>query len=84
MRTKEKRVDLIAYKDDQRIAFEIETGKNSKAQVLENIEKCLQDNVDKLYLIATNRRAYEKIKRLLVEKDMMDCSRVCLEIGSGG
>jgi len=83
MGTKEKRVDLIAYKDGQRIAFEIETGKNSKAQVLENIEKCLRNELDKLYLVATNKKAYEKIRELLVENDLVDCSKVCLEFEGG-
>ena len=67
MRTKRKAIDLVAYKDGQRIAFEIETGKNSRKQIKRNVEKCLEDGVDKVYLVGTNGEACEKILKFTWE-----------------
>ena len=67
MRTKRKAIDLVAYKDGQKIAFEIETGKNSKKQIIENIKKCLNSDVDRLYLIAINSYAFRKIMKVLTD-----------------
>lgn len=73
-----KSIDLIAFKDDRKIAFEIETGKNSKDQIIENIRKCMEANSDKIYLIATNDWAYRKIRRLLNENNLIYDPRLSL------
>ena len=64
MRTKRKAIDLVAYKDGQRIAFEVETGKNSRKQIMMNVKKCLDDGIDKIYLVGANKKAYKKIMKL--------------------
>ncbi len=63
MKTKDKSIDLVAYLNGKKIAFEIETGKNSKKQIHQNIEKCLNAGVDKVYVVAVNKRAFKKIIR---------------------
>jgi len=78
METKKKAIDLVAYKEDKKIAFEIETGKNSKDQILENITKSLASGVDKVYLLATNENAYHKLKKLLSQTDFAMQSRVSI------
>lgn len=78
MKTREKSIDLIAYKDRKKIAFEIETGKNTRDQLIENIRKCLDVKVDKIYLIATNNCAYKKIRKILNENNLIDDTRLYL------
>ncbi len=71
MKSKNKSIDLVSYKDGKKFAFEIETGKNTKEQLIENIRKCQNENIDKLYLIATNNDAYNKIRKVLDENDLI-------------
>ncbi len=61
MKTKDKTIDLVAYLNGKKIAFEIETGKNSRKQIQQNIEKCLNAGVDKVYVVAVNKRANLKV-----------------------
>lgn len=77
MQTKRKAIDLIAYKEGKAIAFEIETGKNTSEQIIENISKCLNANIDKIYLVATNKSAFNKIRELL-DKNNIDDERLFL------
>jgi len=62
---KVKSVDLVARKGNQKLAFEVETGKNSLEQIIENISKSLSAGFDRIYLIPTSARAYKKFYRLL-------------------
>jgi len=63
-------IDLVAGKDDERIAVEIETGKNSVEQIIENIFKCIRADFHKIYAIATTEKAYKKINEALVRKNL--------------
>ena len=76
MNTKKKAIDLVALKGDRKIAFEIETGKNTKDQLLENIEKSLASGVDRVYLLATNANAFRKLNNFLSQSDLAQESRV--------
>jgi len=72
MQTRKKAIDLVAEIGGKRIAIEIETGKNSRKQIMGNIKKCLQANFDGILLIPTNERAFLKIKKLLDDHNLMD------------
>jgi len=60
-----KSIDLVARKGNQKLAFEVETGKNSLEQIVENISKSLSAGFDRVYLVPTGARAYKKFYRLL-------------------
>jgi len=70
MRPEPQSIDLVANKNDERIAVEIETGKNSVEQIIENISKCIRADFHKIYAIATTDKAYKKINEALVRKDL--------------
>ena len=65
MKTKDKAVDLIAEKNGKKIAFEIETGKNSLEQLIENLSKCLLAGYERVYLVPTSPKAYKRLYNLL-------------------
>jgi len=69
-------IDIVAFGDDERIAVEIETGKNSIEQIIENIFKCIQADFHKIYAIATTEKAYQKIKQALIRKDLIYDPRI--------
>jgi hypothetical protein len=78
VKTKKRAIDLVACKDGRKIAFEIETGKNTSSQIATNISKCLASGVDHLYLIATNEPSYSKLMRLLIEENLSEEPRISL------
>jgi hypothetical protein len=51
-------IDILAVKDGQRIAFEIETG---KSDVTANVNKCLNMGIDRIIVVTTSSAAYKKI-----------------------
>ena len=61
-----KKIDLVASRYNQKLAFEIETGKNSLEQIIENLSKCLLAGYDRIYLVATNRFAWNKLYQSLL------------------
>jgi len=65
MKTKNELTDLIAEKPCQKIAFEIETGKNSLAQIAKNLLKNLKARYDRVYAIPTSEKAYKKVLEAL-------------------
>jgi len=58
-------IDLVATKGKERIAIEIETGKNSPSQICQNVLKCFKAGFEKVYVIGTNRDAHDKVKEAL-------------------
>jgi DNA-binding MarR family transcriptional regulator len=63
-------VDLVAQKDGERIAIEVETG---QSDVVFNARKCLDAGFDRLILAATTREAYGKLApRLAAEFSTQD------------
>ena len=62
MRTKRKAIDLVAYKDGQRIAFEIETG---KSDAIANVKKCLDAGLNRVVVVATSAVVRDKLSGAL-------------------
>jgi predicted component of viral defense system (DUF524 family) len=54
-----KAIDIVAQKNHDKIAIEIETGKSN---TIENIRKCLKAGYDSVISIATNWEAFTKFK----------------------
>ncbi|HUU16303.1 MAG TPA: DUF87 domain-containing protein [Sedimentisphaerales bacterium] len=54
-----KTIDILAVKDGQKIAFEIETG---KSDVAANVKKCLNMGIDRIIVVTTSSAAYKKIR----------------------
>jgi hypothetical protein len=69
-----KTIDIVAERDGKRIAFEIETG-NSDA--VANVEKCLNSNVDMIFVVATSLEAMDALASVLPKQ-----SKVKLLTGS--
>ena len=67
------RVDVVARKEDERIAIEIETGKSN---YLRNIRQDLLAKYDKTIVVATDKPAFEKIEKQLAQKDLLIPGRV--------
>jgi len=61
-------VDVLALKDGKSIAIEIETG---KSDIFQNIRENLLSRYDRLLIVATNKKAEEKIMRLLAQKGLI-------------
>jgi hypothetical protein len=61
-----KAVDLVASRDGDRIAFEIETGKSDAAA---NIHKCLDAGMGKVIVIATSVAVYARLLNILPRND---------------
>jgi len=59
-----KTIDVLAIKDGQRIAFEIETGKSDAAT---NVKKCLDAGVDRIVVVTTSGQAYTRIRACLTD-----------------
>jgi len=57
-----KAIDLVASKDGQRTAFEIETGKSDAAA---NVRKCLEAGMDKVLVVATSADVRSGLARKL-------------------
>jgi len=55
-------IDIVAAKDDARIAFEIETG---KSDILKNIRKCREAGFSNIIIAATSKQAEKRIKTRL-------------------
>ena len=60
-----KAVDLMAQRDGQRIAFEVETGNSDAAG---NVEKCLAAGFQKIVVVATSTTVHNAIARMLPER----------------
>jgi hypothetical protein len=69
-----KAVDLVATRDGDRIAFEIETGKSDAGA---NVGKCLDAGWDKVVIIATSATIESKLSGVIPQD-----SRVTLRLAS--
>ncbi|MFA6186363.1 MAG: DUF87 domain-containing protein [Phycisphaerae bacterium] len=70
------RVDVVARKDNERIAIEIETG---KSDFLRNILQDLAAKYDKIIIAATDKNAYDKIEKTLAKEGLF-ISQVRIEL----
>ncbi len=62
------RVDLVAVKDREKIAVEIETG---KSDFLRNLRQNLMAKYDKIIVVATDQNALEKIEHSLAKEGLI-------------
>ena len=62
------RVDVVARKDNQKIAIEIETG---KSDFLRNIRQDLAAKYDKIIIVATDKNAYDKIEKSMAKEGLI-------------
>lgn len=65
---KSGRVDVVAIKDNQKIAVEIETG---KSDFMHNVRQDLIASYDRMIIVATNREVLEKIEKSLAKEGLL-------------
>lgn len=70
-----KFVDVVATKNDVKIAIEVETG---RSDILANIKKCLDANFDKIIVVAINENIESKVKSLLESNDLHQNPKIIL------
>jgi ATP-dependent helicase/DNAse subunit B len=71
------RTDVVARKDNQKIAIEIETG---KSDFMRNIRQDLSARYDKIIVVATDKSAYEKIEKSLAKEGMIIPTKIQIEL----
>ena len=67
------RTDILACKNSQKIAVEIETGKSN---YLSNLRQNLQAKYDKIVIIVTSKSAFEKIEKSIIDAGLLIAGRV--------
>ena len=75
VKLEEKGVDLVAFKNGEQIAIEVETGSSYPTK---NILKCIQQNYSKIYSVATNLETYSIVKRFVTHFNLQDRVTVIL------
>ena len=72
-----KAIDVVARRDGQTIAFEIETG---HSDVRANLKKCLAYGVNRVVFVTTSAKAAAVIRRQLADADGIDIIRAVTAI----
>jgi len=67
------RVDVVAKKDGEEIAIEIETGKSN---FIRNVQQDLAAKYNKVLIVATDKSAFEKIEKKLAQARLLIAGRV--------
>lgn len=67
------RVDVVAKKDGEKIAIEIETG---KSDFVRNIQQDLVAKYDKVLIVATDKSAFEKIEKTIAKEGLLIPGRI--------
>ena len=67
------RVDILAKRDQLKVAVEIETGKSDCRR---NVQKCLKSGFDRVVVAATTKIALSKVERQLAEAGLLIPNRV--------
>jgi hypothetical protein len=67
------RVDVVAKKDYEKIAIEIETG---KSDFVRNVRQSMAAKYDKILIVATDKSAFGKIERGLAQAGLLITGRV--------
>ncbi len=73
------RVDVVASKDGEKIAIEIET---SKSNFIQNVKQDLLAKYDKILVVATDKLVFEKIEKKLAKKGFLGISKIKLILAS--
>ena len=76
---KSGRVDVGATKHSERIAIEIETGKSN---YMRNVQQNLSAGYDKIIVVATDKKAFEKVEQDLAQVGLLGLSRIDLVLAS--
>ncbi|MHB9068789.1 MAG: ATP-binding protein [Sedimentisphaerales bacterium] len=74
------RVDVVARKDNQKIAIEVETGKSDFQR---NIRQDLAAKYDKIIVVVTDKNAFEKIEKSLAQEGLIIPNRIQIELAGG-
>lgn len=75
VRLEQDGIDIIAEKENEKIAIEVETGNSYPTK---NILKCLQLGFKKIVSIATNKQVYFQIKRFITYYKLQEKVRLVL------
>ena len=67
------RTDVVARKENEKIAIEIETG---KSKYLHNVQQDLAARYTKVIVIATDRSAFERIEKQLAQAGLLIAGRI--------
>ena len=67
------RMDVVARKDGEAIAIEVETG---KSDFVRNIQQDLLARYDKILVVATDKKAFERVERGLAEAGLLGMERI--------
>ena len=70
---KSGKVDVVAVKDGERIAIEVETGKSN---FIRNVQQDLIAKFDKVLVVVTDNKAFEKVERELAKEGLLIEGRV--------
>ena len=70
---KSGRVDVVACKENERIAIEIETGKSN---IVRNVKQDLIAKFDKVFVVATDKKALGKVEQELSKARLLGIERV--------
>lgn len=62
------RVDVLARKEGETIAVEIETG---KSDFVENVRRDLLSRIDKIFIVIVNRNNFESIYQLIAQNNLL-------------
>ena len=73
------RIDVVAKKDSEKIAIEIETGKSN---YMRNIRQDLAAKYDKIVVVATDKKAFEKVQKDLAQVGLLGLNRIDLVLAS--
>ncbi|HBG60705.1 MAG: hypothetical protein A2Y10_13105 [Planctomycetes bacterium GWF2_41_51] len=73
------RVDVVAKKKDEKLAIEIETGKSN---FIRNVQQDLAARYDKIIVVATDKSAFDKIEKKLIEAGLLIPRRVELVLAA--
>ena len=67
------RVDVVAVKDGEKIAIEVETG---KSDFVRNVQQDLIAKFDKVLVVATDKSVFEKIERKIAQVGLLIPGRI--------
>jgi len=76
---KSGRVDVVARKDDEKIAIEIETGKSN---FVRNVQQDLATKYNKVLVVTTDKSAFKKIETKLAQASLLIAKRVELVLAA--
>ncbi len=75
----EGRMDVLAVRDEERIAVEVETG---RSDVVANVRRDLREGVSRVQVVATDVGARQKVERALLKEGLVIPGRVEVVVGS--